>query len=91
MTNTVTTCLSEFGDREMYLAAELLQAYTCYSVRNSDVGGLPESWSEDGVRIAFNRNSGEVFLANDECQVLVLTPYGLMLSYFTPYDGCGGR
>lgn len=52
--------------------------------------GLPENFSEDNVRPAFNRNSGNVFLVNDDCQVAMLNGEKLEEFYSTPHEGHEG-
>lgn len=55
----VTSDLSEFGNRERAMAEELLKAWR--------EQGLPDDFDDDGpVRIYTNRNSGYVFIANEE-------------------------
>lgn len=78
-----TRDLSEFGYRELDIAADLLKAYAN--------GKGPDDFEPSGVAIEFNPNSGNVFLVNDEYQVAVLTDDGNLESwYFTPYDGHEG-
>jgi hypothetical protein len=73
-----TENLAEFGSRELKMAGELLQA------------DFPENFSNDGVRIAFNKMSGNVFLVNDEYQVAMFNGNDLELFHNTPYDGLEG-
>ena len=42
-----------------------------------DKHGLPGDFSEDGIRFAFNKNSGYVFLINDDYQVAMVNGYKL--------------
>jgi len=52
--------------------------------------GLPDDFDNEGVRAAFNRNSGYVFLTNDEYQVAMMNGDYLESFYSTPYKGCEG-
>lgn len=78
----------DFGDivscaRERALAIELLQAW--------HEKGLPDNFDGEGVKIAFNRNSGNVFLVNDDYQVAMLDDDGKLSEWFTsPYEGHEG-
>lgn len=49
--------------------------------------GLPDDFSDDKVRPAFNRNSGHVFLVNDDYQVAMLRDGRLESWYSCPYHG----
>lgn len=86
------TNLSNFGERELELAADLLRSYARAGQCRDGVqyNNLPESWYDSGVKLAFNPNSGDVFLTNDEYQVLVNTAYGVAMWYSTPYHGIEG-
>lgn len=77
-----TENLADFGMREIGLLRDLLDAWL-----NS---GLPDDFDDDGVKPAFNRNSGYVFLTNDEYQVCVEVEGKLESFYTTPYDGIEG-
>lgn len=69
--------------RERKLALEILMAW--------DRDGLPhEHYYDQGIRFAFNRNSGHVFLVNDDFQVAMLRDGKLEEFYTTPYDGHEG-
>ena len=84
--------LANFREREMELAADLLRSYA-RAGQNRDgkqYNALPESWCDDGVKLAFNPNSGFVFLSNEESQALVDTEDGIAMWYFTPYYGVEG-
>ncbi len=61
MSDFYTEDLAEFGSRERKMAAELLSQ------------PLPDNFSTDGVRVAFNKNSGFVFLVNDDYQCAIGT------------------
>lgn len=84
--------LANFGEREMELAADLLRSYARAGQHRDgkQYNALPESWCDDGVQLAFNPNSGMVFLTDKEYQVLVDTIDGVAMWYFTPYYGVEG-
>ena len=69
-------------DRERALAIELLQAWGEH--------GLPSDFYEEGVKVAFNRNSGYVFLVNDDYQCAMMNGDKLESFYSSPYDGHKG-
>ena len=52
--------------------------------------GLPVDFNDDRARPAFNRNSGNVFLVNDDHQVAMLRGGKLESWYFCPYRGDEG-
>lgn len=52
--------------------------------------GLPEDFSDSGVRPAFNRNSGYVFLVNEDHDVCMLRDGKLESFYTSPYEGREG-
>ena len=85
---TYTEDLSKFGFIELDVAADLLKAYS----RN----GLPKDFIDSGVKVAFNMNSGYVFLTNDEYQVAMRTinrktmETYLYSFYTSPYEGLEG-
>jgi hypothetical protein len=74
MYNIVTSDLSEFGYREIKMAAELLKAWV--------EDGLPSNFYNDGVTLNFNKDSGCVFLSNSDYQVLMLNR-GILEEWFT--------
>jgi len=78
MNNTYTENLADFGSRERAMAAELLAA------------GLPTGFYDDGVKLAFNRNSGYVFLVNSDYQVAMMNGDHIEQFYTTPYSGIEG-
>lgn len=84
--------LANFREREMELAADLLRSYARAGQRRDgkQYNALPESWCDDGVKLAVNPNSGFVFLSNEESQALVDTDDGVAMWYFTPYYGVEG-
>ena len=55
-----------------------------------DKNGLPNNFYLENVRFAYNRNSGCVFLVNDDCQVLMMNGNVLEEFYTSPYDGHEG-
>jgi hypothetical protein len=73
------TDLSKYGYREIKKVADLLNAWVDQ--------GLPEGFSDDGVTPAFNMHSGEVFLTNEDYQVLMLNDGKLEIWYTLPYIG----
>jgi hypothetical protein len=68
--------------RERMLALDLLNAW--------HEQGLPEDFSDDKVRLAFNRNSGYVFLVNDDYQCAMMNGEKLESFYTSPYAGIEG-
>jgi|688.fasta_scaffold1754033_1 hypothetical protein len=78
-----TTNLAEFGNRELKMAAELLTAY-------SDGNFECPYFMNDGVQVMMNKNSGNVFLTNDDCQVLMMNGNKLQGFYSSPYEGHEG-
>ena len=79
----LTTNLADFGYRELEEARDLLDAM----LKN----GLPEDFYDEGITITFNRNSGYVFLTNDEYQVAMVGDDGKLYSWYdTPYYGHEG-
>ncbi|NDD55334.1 hypothetical protein EBZ39_15980 [bacterium] len=55
-----------------------------------DENGLPEQFYDNRVRFGFNRNSGFVFLVNDDYQCAMLKGGKLEHFYSSPYDGVEG-
>ena len=64
MTNIVQVNLEGFGFRELDIASKLLSKVSEY--------GYPRDFSDASISLAFNTNSGYVFLTNEDCQVLML-------------------
>jgi hypothetical protein len=64
MTNIVQVNLEAFGFRELDIASKLLSKVSEY--------GYPRDFSDAGISLAFNTNSGYIFLTNEDCQVLML-------------------
>ena len=86
-TKTYTEDLADFGFREQEEAKDLFQAW-----RES---GLPIDFENNGVKIAFNMNSGYVFLTNSEYQVAMCETNDngkleLYSFYSSPYEGKEG-
>jgi len=52
--------------------------------------GLPEDFGDSGVRPAFNRYSGHVFLVNEDLHVCMLRDGKLESFYTSPYEGKEG-
>lgn len=77
-----TTNLAEFGARERKMAEFLLRAWR--------EQGLPEDFDEEKVVIMMNKNSGNVFLTNEECQVAMLNGEKLDSFYSCPVCGHEG-
>lgn len=78
MSDFYTENMGEFGSRERKMAAELLSQ------------PLPDNFSTDGVRVAFNKNSGFVFLVNDDYQCAMMNGDTLEIFHSTPYHGHEG-
>ena len=68
--------------RERYEVLQIINAW--------NHNGLPSNFYEDNVRLAFNKNSGNVFLVNDDCQVAMMNGNKLEIHYTSPYDGHEG-
>ena len=77
-----TTNLADFGYRELDMAADLLKAYAN--------GKGPNDFAMDGVTVMMNQDSGNVFLTNDEGQVLMMNGDALEMWHYTPYSGHEG-
>lgn len=81
MNEIITTDLAEFGFRELHLAGNLLKAYGS--------NGL-DGFEHNGVQVMMNKNSGNVFLTNSECQVAMMNGNDLELFYSCPECGHEG-
>lgn len=68
--------------RERRMAMEILQAW--------DRDGLPSDFHGGGVKFAFNRSSGNVFLVNDDYGVAMMNGDKLESFYSSPYEGREG-
>lgn len=77
---TITTDLSTFGYRELGIARDLLDAYI-----NRDDSVLGE-----GVHVAFNVDSGYVFLADEDYNTAMIEKGRLVDFHNSPYDGLEG-
>lgn len=84
MQNVYTENLNDIitFDRERALTIELLQAW--------GEQGLPNDFYEEGVKVAFNRNSGNVFLVNEDYQCAMMNGDKLESHYTSPYHGHEG-
>lgn len=84
MQNVYTENLNDIilNSRERELAIELLQAW--------GEQGLPSDFYEEGVKVAMNRNSGYVFLVNEEYQSAMMNGDKLESFYSSPYNGHEG-
>ena len=81
--NGYTEKLEDFGYREQDEAKNIFEAWK--------LNGLPEDFENDGVRLAFNMNSGYVFLTNDQYQVAMCGDNKELYSFYTsPYEGHEG-
>lgn len=78
-----TTNLADFGNRELGLAGELLTAY-------ADGKNNCPYFSGEGVQLMMNQNSGNVFLTDDDCNVLMMNGDDLEGFYVSPYEGKEG-
>lgn len=79
---TTTTNLADFGFREIKMARDLLDAWIA--------SGLPSDFSDAGVTIMMNSNSGNVFLTNEEFEVAMESEGKLYSFYNSPYEGKEG-
>ena len=79
-TENMADIMSCYTERKKVLA--IMQAW--------DKDGLPDNFYDEGVRFAFNKNSGYVFLVNDDYQVLMMNDDKLELYYTSPYEGHEG-
>ena len=68
--------------RERGLMLAILKAW--------DERGLPDDFDDEGVKFAFNRDSGYVFLVNENYEVCMLRGGGLQRFYTSPYKGVEG-
>lgn len=77
-----TTDLSEYGQRELELLCELLEA-----MRDQ---GLPKDFYDNEVCLMMNKHSGYVFLTNSEFQVAMMNGDKMESFYTLPYSGYEG-
>lgn len=68
--------------RERRMVLELLQAW--------DRDGLPDDFDDSGVKVAFNKDSGNVFLVNENYHVAMMNGDELETFYTSPYEGKEG-
>lgn len=78
MSESYTENLEDFGKRERKIAGKLLLA------------DLPKGFNNDGVKLAFNRDSGYVFLVNSDYQCAMFNGDDLEIFHNTPYNGYEG-
>jgi len=84
--NTVTTDMSEFGYRELAMTRDLLAAY----IDQNNTKFLGAAKAGDGVQIWFNKNSGNVFLCDEDYNTAMESDGELCDWFVTPYNGCEG-
>lgn len=82
MTRYYTESLSDFGIREIRILKHILEAWLD--------SGLPEQFTESGIRPAFNTYSGYVFLVNADYDVAMLNGNHLETFHSLPYSGKEG-
>ena len=83
MENYYTEDLIKFGPREKAIAKNLIQALNDKKT--------PEDFDLSGVKIAYNRFSGYVFLTNDEYEVCMIDDENNLYSFYTlMYEGLEG-
>lgn len=78
-----TTNLADFGYRELAMAGEILTAY-------ADRKDSCPYFTGEGVQLMMNKNSGNVFLTDDDYNVLMMNGSKLEGFYVTPYEGHEG-
>ncbi len=76
---STTTNIADFGYRELKELRELIDAWMDQ--------GLPEDFERFGVHPMMNKNSGNVFLTNDEYQVAMMNGNKLESWYYC--GNCG--
>lgn len=83
MNNITLANLENFGNWEIEQAADLMREYAN--------GNAPDWFSNDGVTVEFNPNSGMVFLTNSDYQVLIMgDDENLIGFHFLGYHGYEG-
>ena len=75
MNNSYTEDLGEFGYREKAIARDLIEA-----LNNKKT---PDDFDLCGVKVAFNKFSGYVFLTNNEYQVAMIDDEGELYSFYS--------
>jgi len=78
MNEIYTENIGEFGSRERRMAAEILAQ------------PLPDGFADSGVKLAMNKNSGCVFLVNDDYQVAMMCNDSLEIFHTLPDGGAEG-
>jgi hypothetical protein len=78
----VTADFSDFGYRELAMAAELLTTLS--------EGKCPDDFEYDNIKVCMNTYSGNVFLTNDDRQVAMMNGETLESFYSSPYEGKEG-
>jgi hypothetical protein len=78
--SVVTYDMADFGSREMSMATDLMVAYR----------DQRPDWLGDGVKVAMNKNSGCVFLSDEDYNTAMMNGDKLEMWLFTPYDGHQG-
>jgi len=82
MNDYYTEDLAKFGFRELDIAGDLLKAIK---------KGLPTDFDDQGIKVGFNMNSGNVFLTNEDYQVAFADDQGSLYSFYSsPYEGKEG-
>ncbi len=79
-----TINLSDFGFRELDMAADLLKAY------GNNKNACPY-FSSEGVQLMMNQNSGNVFLTDEDANVIMMNGDNLEGFYNSPYSGHEGH
>ena len=82
MTDAYTENLADFRFLEIQLLQDLLTAWL--------EQGLPDDFYDHGVKPTFSRNSGNVFLTNEDYQVAMMNGDKLESFYSLPYGGAEG-
>lgn len=75
----ITTELAKFDYKEIVIVEKLFAAWFRQ--------GLPEAFSDDGVKISLNTQTGLVFLLNGKLQAVKLDGDGLVIFFICPYCG----
>jgi hypothetical protein len=78
-----TTNLADFGRRELQMAGKLLQHYAAGRYEHP-------FWTDSGVQVMMNQQSGNVFLTDDDSNVLMMNGFRLEAWYTLPYSGKEG-
>jgi hypothetical protein len=78
-----TTNLADFGYRELSMAGTLLTAY-------AENPSVCPYFTNEGVQLMLNQNSGNVFLTDSDYNVLMMNGDKLEGFYSSPYEGKEG-